>query len=685
MSSPLQNFPQDPPTHLRLWLYAAVAQVNAYLHAVGGGDDARFAFLGGYLDEMRAVIGEAESPAALASAWRGALTRWEFRLKDPDRYPLRRLIAAGLSAPHLLALMLAGLVEIDARFGVLFNALHPLPDETRLTVGLLEDLLRVTESGDLQAGWQVTSALNQRGLIAIRNPDAPRAARALSVSEAVWDALTGALPAGDSLRYYAPDQFVPLNALRDFFPIGVISRLQRLPEMLTGGALKAVMLQGMQGSGRLRALGAVAHEMRRGVLLIEPREIAHLPELARQAAPLAALLNALPVLALEPAAGETIHLPALTGYEGALGLIVGQDGGVSGAVMDSCLTLHMPPARLDARRHRWESLLGGGQDSIVIRQVSERYHLTIGGVERAAKLAQAYARLDGRSQITLHDVQDACRSTNRHALDALAQYIDTSGGRWDDLIVAEATRAELENLVLRCKHRERVLGHLGRGFNGANRGVRALFSGPSGTGKTLAARLLVAALGLDLYRVDLSAVVNKYIGETERNLSRLFSRAEELDVVLLLDEGDSLLTGRTDVRSSNDRYANMETNYLLQRLETYEGILIVTTNQPARIDSAFQRRMDAHVEFNAPNAAQRYAIWLLHLPPEHELDDGFLRTLAARCPFSGGQIRSAALHCTVLALDNGSPLRPAHVIDAVAREYRKMGATSPLTLESAVS
>jgi SpoVK/Ycf46/Vps4 family AAA+-type ATPase len=208
--------------------------------------------------------------------------------------------------------------------------------------------------------------------------------------------------------------------------------------------------------------------------------------------------------------------------------------------------------------------------------------------------------------------------------------------------------------------------------------VRALFAGASGTGKTLAARILAAELGLDLYRVDLASVVSKYIGETEKNLSRLFARAEEQDVILLLDEGDSLLTARTDVRSSNDRYANMETNYLLQRLEHYQGIFLVTTNTPGRIDSAFQRRMDVYIEFNPPNAAQRYDIWRLHCPAQHALEDGFMRTVAARCNLSGGQIRNAALHATVLAVDVGQPLSHAHLTEGIAREYRKMGAASPL-------
>jgi SpoVK/Ycf46/Vps4 family AAA+-type ATPase len=211
-----------------------------------------------------------------------------------------------------------------------------------------------------------------------------------------------------------------------------------------------------------------------------------------------------------------------------------------------------------------------------------------------------------------------------------------------------------------------------------NAGVRALFSGPSGTGKTLAAKLLASRLQMDLYRLDLSSVVNKYIGETEKSLNQIFSRAEELDVILLLDEGDALLTQRTNVQTSNDRYANLETNYLLQRLEAFEGILIVTTNALDHIDTAFQRRMDVVVNFRAPEAAERWAIWQLHLSETNVVDPQMLREVAVRCTLTGGQIRNAMLHASVLALENGGLVDTKHLETAIRREYRKMGAVCPL-------
>jgi SpoVK/Ycf46/Vps4 family AAA+-type ATPase len=175
--------------------------------------------------------------------------------------------------------------------------------------------------------------------------------------------------------------------------------------------------------------------------------------------------------------------------------------------------------------------------------------------------------------------------------------------------------------------------------------------------------------------------VNKYIGETEKNLNQIFSRAEELDVILLLDEGDALLTQRTGVQTSNDRYANLETNFLLQRLESFEGILIVTTNAGDRIDNAFQRRMDMLINFPAPDALGRWAIWQLHLPPTHEVDSWFLEEAAGRCTLNGGQIRNAALHASLLALEDGGAVTSALLEAAIKHEYRKAGAVCPLHVE----
>jgi SpoVK/Ycf46/Vps4 family AAA+-type ATPase len=393
--------------------------------------------------------------------------------------------------------------------------------------------------------------------------------------------------------------------------------------------------------------------------------------------PLATLSGALPVIRLQAGPGETVRLDRLPGYNGTVGVTMGRTGGIDGEALNSALTLHLPPPDRKQRARFWQAS-GLPLAPAEGRLVQERYLLTGGRIMRVAAAAQNAMRLAGRERATADDVRRAMRAANRQALETLATPLEAVPG-WSTLVVPERVQAELAVLEARCRHRERLLAHVGPAFaHTLNRGVRALFSGPSGTGKTLAARTLAGVLQMDLYRVDLASVVNKYIGETEKNLNQLFTYAEELDIILLLDEGDSLMTQRTDVRGANDRYANLETNFLLQRLESYEGIILVTTNAAQRIDDAFVRRLDVVVDFTLPDAAERRRLWQLHLPPEHAVEPAYLDRVVERCKLSGGQIRNSALHASLLALRQERPADAPALDAALQREYRKAGLPYPL-------
>jgi ATPase family associated with various cellular activities (AAA) len=388
------------------------------------------------------------------------------------------------------------------------------------------------------------------------------------------------------------------------------------------------------------------------------------------AGPLATLLHAVPVAELDLAPAETAELTRPPALAGPVAVAIGRQGGLAGSTADGAVTLTLGVPEAAARRRHWEAALGDGAD---VDELAARFRMTGGNIRRVARLARASAALAGSPSIEPADVRRAGRALGREALDTLAVPLPPAGD-WSCVAVDERTREELALLELRCRHREQLRAGV---ETARSAGVRALLTGPSGTGKTLAARVLASALELDLYRVDLSTVVNKYIGETEKNLSRVFDRAEELDVALLLDEGDSLLTQRTDVQTAHDRYANLETNYLLQRLETFEGILLVTTNAAERIDRAFQRRMDVVIDFRAPDVAERWEIWHLHLPPGHDVDPALLEDVALRCALTGGQIRNAVVHATLLGLAAGG-LGSAELEAAVRREYRKAGGVCPL-------
>jgi len=267
---------------------------------------------------------------------------------------------------------------------------------------------------------------------------------------------------------------------------------------------------------------------------------------------------------------------------------------------------------------------------------------------------------------------DRCRGLAVPRLAVLADRIET-GAAWDDIILPDRERQTLEHLVAQVRNRFTVYHRWGMAGPGARgRGVTALFSGPSGTGKTLAAEVLANALRLDLYRVDLSAVVSKYIGETEKNLARIFDAAEGGGVVLLFDEADALFGERSQVSDSHDRYANIEIAYLLQRMESFAGLSILTTNIRDAIDTAFVRRIRFLVDFPFPDRALRRAIWAQSFPTE-VLADAMDFDRLARLNVAGGTIRTIALNAAFLAADQDRPLNMDHIRRAAVFEYDKMG------------
>jgi len=271
---------------------------------------------------------------------------------------------------------------------------------------------------------------------------------------------------------------------------------------------------------------------------------------------------------------------------------------------------------------------------------------------------------------------DACRERTRGALDALAQRIDAQVD-WDDLVLPAAQAEMLRTMALHVRQRHRVYRDWGFDAKGGRGlGIAALFSGPSGTGKTLAAEVLASALQLDLYRIDLSAMVSKYVGETQKNLRHVFDAAEAGGAVLLFDEADALFGARSEVRDSLDRHANMEVAYLLQRVETYRGLAILTTNMKQSMDTAFLRRLRFIVHFPFPDAAARRRIWERVFPPGMPREDLDLDRLA-RLNLSGGHIRALALNAAFLAAGESQPVRMSHLLSAAEAEYARLEKPMP--------
>ncbi|MCU0969727.1 MAG: ATP-binding protein, partial [Rubrivivax sp.] len=418
------------------------------------------------------------------------------------------------------------------------------------------------------------------------------------------------------------------------------------------------LLRGTTGSGRRTLAGALARAAGRGlVAAAEPDALASLGAAS-------ALLDALPLATFDPAPGESIAWAPPPGLPASLFVRMPRHGGLT---IDGRTSrrVDLDPPDADERRRHWALAWPG-------RAVDEAlvgWRLPRGRLHRAAQ-AVPFGTPDA-----LAAVADEIGALGRHALDGIARRVPAAGVD-EPLALAGTAGEEFDALVARCRHRDRLALHLPAAL-AASCGVRALFKGPSGTGKTLAARHLAARLGRPLYRVDLAATVSKYVGETERNLERVFDAAESLDIVLLLDEGDALLAGRTGVQSSTDRYANLETNYLLQRLEAYAGVLLVTTNAAERIDGAFARRLDVTIEFALPDAATRLALWTSHLGTGHAVSAEALERIARRCAIPGGQIRNAALHAALLAIDRDRAIDEGLLAQALEREYRKAGQQCP--------
>jgi SpoVK/Ycf46/Vps4 family AAA+-type ATPase len=337
------------------------------------------------------------------------------------------------------------------------------------------------------------------------------------------------------------------------------------------------------------------------------------------------------------------------------------------------LVVEAPALSVRARTRIWASVLdeqtGAGFDP---GAVTAHYRLGVGQIRRAASAALVTARLEDRA-VTEADVRLGARQQNAARLERLARRIDPVVS-WNDLVLPPAVRAGLRNLAERVRHRERVLGEWRmRPGGGRGIGITALFAGDSGTGKTMSAEVIATDLGLDLYVVNLATVVDKYIGETEKNLDRIFAEADNVNGVLLFDEADALFGQRSEVRDSHDRYANIEVAYLLQRMETFDGLAILATNLRSNIDDAFTRRLDVVVDFPMPDPDLRRQLWeqcLSALPVDGDLD---LDHCAKAFELSGGNIRSIAVTIAYEAAAGDRGIGMADVIRAIGQEYRKLG------------
>ncbi|WP_130014270.1 ATP-binding protein [Serinicoccus sediminis] len=577
---------------------------------------------------------------------------------------LRRLCrSCGLDALEEELLVVAAAPMLDRRFGQFYGYLNDDVTRRWATVALAVELAGGAGPGDPRQWLRLTpgSRLRSTGLLEVGDPDDPLPTQCLRVPQRVIAHLLGddspdptlaahldpspPLPVGDpGLRHTVPRNLVLLQQpgtdaasaaatwLTGHGSPALVLRLPRAPSGDQGVELVDLLRRERLLTGRPVVLGPVEELLRLDSGAVAVRR------LLGAAAPPTVLWAEGPV--------DATVLPAELEFR----------------------QLAVPPA--EHRLSVWRSSgLGDHVPDADLLALAEQYRVGAARIRRAVATAGATrpGRVPDRPAL-----EDGLRAGDGAALQQLARRVRPARS-WADLVLPPATVTELHELVGAVRHRDELADAWGLARAGTARGVTALFAGPSGTGKTLAAEVLTHEVGGDLYTVDLARVVDKYVGETEKNLDRVLRAADGVTGVLFFDEADALFGRRGEVTSGQDRYANLEVSYLLQRVETLGAVVLLSTNLRSQIDEAFIRRVDAVVEFPQPDRSAREAIWRRHvrlLPLDDDVD---LDRCAATFELAGGNIRNAVAAAACLAAEEGRPVRMSDLLRGVEREFAKLG------------
>jgi hypothetical protein len=622
--------------------------------------DANQALLVAEFRRMAALLGDAKAATEITATPIAGV-----RAAMPAPAAIDRLVALfGLSAFERDLLLLLAAVELDSHVASLCAAAAGQPQRPWATFGLAMAVLP-------QPHWSAIAPqepLRRRRLVELDESAGVSSAR-LRLDERVLHFIAGLNALDHRLApLLAP---VPPVALMGRDQQAAVTRLvARL--RATSGRLPTVVLAGDDVPGQQDVAAAVAGALGAGLLRLRGCDV---PSAAAEQAAFAALwsresalLGCGLLITLDDADEHTTQVAAsrLAERLDSLVFVCGREP-VPGDPPHLRHTLNRPAAT--ERLQLWQAALGPQALALqpVLEQMAGQYRL---GARRIQTIA-AQAR-DAEGSIDAAALHAASRG-DEHGVPGLAQRIEVRA-RWSDLVLPPAQMAVLQQIATHARHRLTVLHRWGFGDEGERgAGLSTLFWGDSGTGKTMGAEVLAAALGLTLYRIDLSAVVSKYIGETEKNLRRVFDAAEEQGAILLFDEADALFGKRSEVKDSHDRYANIEVSYLLQRMEAYSGLAILTSNHKAALDPAFQRRLRFVVHFPFPDHAQREGIWRTVFPAAAPLDPQLDFARLARLDVAGGSIRNIALGAAFIAAEAGTPidmaaLRRAAMMEAAKRE-----------------
>lgn len=619
-------------------------------------------------------------------------------LRDPVT-PLFALPAAGMGSPlgelkarfglstfELNVVVLALAPELDLRYERVYAYLQDDVTRRRPTVGLALDLLCRAPSEKLAARAHFASdapLLAHRLLRLTHEPLQPEPvllAHALVLDQQVVRMLIGV--AGGDPRLAGVAQLLPPDG-------GPTSEPERALATLAIGARAAnrplvLSLEGRPRSGRRRAALALAREVSQRLLLIDlgrVRDREDFDELVPLAFAEARIRHAIPfVCGLERLPVDGAPLAACLRDQRAVAIVASSER--PDWLSPEAVSVSFGPLPFQSRLERWRDVAAEREARATVaelEQLAARFRLTAGQIEDAAGAAEARARLraaqsqaDCRPNVS--DLYAGARGQSAPRLRQLATRYEPRRG-FDDLVLPADQLKQLHDVVNEAAHHHVVYGDWGFARKlSSGTGLSVLFSGPPGTGKTLAAEVIAYELGLDLYRIDLSQIVSKYIGETERNLAEIFREAATASAILLFDEADALFGKRAEVRDAHDRYANVEIAYLLAKMEEHEGVVILSTNLRHHIDQAFLRRLRHVVEFPNPDEIRRRRIWEVTFPDEAPLGaDLDLDLLAREIELPGGNIKNITLAAAFVAAADGGTIHLEHIEGATRREFSKLG------------
>ncbi|WP_406335879.1 AAA family ATPase [Streptomyces sp. NBC_00203] len=675
-----------------------------------GPDAGADSFRGLYLSEeqvRRSLLVPAALPlAAIAGPPANPLPRWpEIEADNPRWSWLRRRYDLG--DRELDAVLLTLGPDVDRRYEQLYGYLQDDVSARRPTVNLVLDLLTTSPADRLRTlGLFAPDApLLRHRLVALLNDpralEPPLIARVLAADEQITAALLGV----DCLdRRLAPC----CEVIRPEPPPGRAAGLDPADGEAGSGAqtsaLAAVVREawgrrplrlcfhGPAGTGRKPTARAIAEQLGLPLLVVDVPALAQdavaVPERLQLALREAELRDALVYLdgadafLPEPGrAGSGSLATVLAAHQGVIFLGTAEAWAPPADHPLGVLNIAFTRPGAAERLTIWRQALSAADakaSALDVSAVADRFRLSPGQIRDAALTASAAARLrgagrDGEPRLSTEDLFAAARQERGQDLTAFARRVRLVH-RWDDLVVPDEVQRQLHELTMRVQHRTRVLDEWGfdRKLSGG-KGITALFAGPPGTGKTMATSVIAAELGLDLFAIDLSMVVSKYVGETEKNLARVFEAATDTDAVLFFDEADALFGKRSEVRDAHDRYANIEIAYLLQRMEQYDGLAVLATNLRHHLDEAFTRRLHIMVDFPFPDVTERLRIWRTCLPAQTPLEPDVDLAELARFRLAGANIKNVVLGAAFLAAAEGVPVGRQHLVDASRREHHKMG------------